>query len=148
MRLPRSQLPWLASVGRCSPPGFSAVHAGQCRRLPAPYPVPLGSSASASCAGCRSPWLNHTFACAAQRCLRDGIPGVRLPGSAVYPCFKPLRASRRLEGYAVTSAPEGKGLHLHGKLSCKVKGFLFTSRSTRKPRLPFNQRVAPRQMPC
>jgi hypothetical protein len=26
---------------------------------------------------------HHTFACAAHRCLLDGIPGVRLPGSAV-----------------------------------------------------------------
>ena len=35
----RSQSPLLISLGRCSPPGFSAVHAGQNRRLPAPYPV-------------------------------------------------------------------------------------------------------------
>ena len=41
MRLRRSQWPWLASVGRCSPPGFSAVQAGQCLRLPVPYPVPF-----------------------------------------------------------------------------------------------------------
>jgi hypothetical protein len=54
----RSQVPWFASVGRCSPPGLSAVHTGQYRRLPAPYPVPFGSSASASCAGSRSRWLN------------------------------------------------------------------------------------------
>jgi hypothetical protein len=148
MRLLRSQLPLCASLGRCSPPGFSAVPAGQYRRVPAPYPVPFGSSASASCAGCRSQWLNHTCTCVAHRCLRDGIPGVRLPGSAVSPCFKPLRTSRRLEGYAVTSAPEGKGLHLHGKLSYEVKGFIFNSRSTRKPKLPFDQRVAPRQTPC
>jgi hypothetical protein len=53
----RSQFPWFASVGRCSPPGFSAVQTGQYRRLPAPYPVPFGSSASASCAGARSRWL-------------------------------------------------------------------------------------------
>jgi hypothetical protein len=36
MRLLRSQLPLLASLGRCFPPGFSAVHTGQftgCRRL-------------------------------------------------------------------------------------------------------------------
>src|SRR5262252_7627876 len=53
----RSQFPWFASVGRCSPPGLSAVQTGQYRRLPAPYPVPFGSSASASCAGSRSRWL-------------------------------------------------------------------------------------------
>jgi hypothetical protein len=32
---------WLASLGRCSPPGLSAVHTGQYRGLPAPYPVPF-----------------------------------------------------------------------------------------------------------
>jgi hypothetical protein len=143
----RSQLPLFASVGRCSPPGLSAVQTGQYRRLPAPYPVPFGSNASASCAGWHSRWLNHTFACAAHRCLRDGIPSVRLPGSAVYPRFRPLRASHRPGGYAVTPAPGGRGLHPHGELSYEVKGFIFNSRSTRKPRLPFDQRVAPRQMP-
>ena len=108
----RSQFPWLTSLGRCSPPGLSAVQTGQYRRLPAPYPVPFGSSASASCAGSRSRWLSHTFACAAHRCLRDGIPGVRLPGSAVYPRFRPLRTSRRPGGYAVTPAPGGVGIEL------------------------------------
>ena len=37
-----------------------------------------------------------TFACAARRCLLDGIPGMRLPGSAVYPRFRPLRTSAGL----------------------------------------------------
>ena len=120
----RSQFPWLTSVGRCSPPGLSAVQTGQYRRLPAPYPVPFGSSASASCAGSRSRWLSHTFACAARRCLLDGIPGVRLPGSAVYPRFRPLRTSRRPGGYAVTPAPGGRGLHPHEKLSYKVNHYL------------------------
>jgi hypothetical protein len=144
----RSQFPLLASVGRCSPPGFLAVQTGQYRGLPAPYPLPFGSSASASCAGWRSRWLNHTFACAAHKCLRDGIPGVRLPGSAVYPRFRPLRTSRRPGGYACTPAPGGRDLHPHEKLSYEVKGLLFNSRSTRKPRLPFDQRVAPPQTPC
>ena len=112
-RLLRSQCPWLTSLGRCSPPGLSAVQTGQYRGMPAPYPVPFGSSASASCAGSRSRWLNHTFACAAHRCLLDGIPGVRLPGSAVYPRFRPLRTSRRPGGYAVTPAPGGRDLHPH-----------------------------------
>jgi hypothetical protein len=143
----RSQLPLLASLGRCSPPGFLAVHAGQYRRLPAPYPVPFGSSVSASCAGWRSRWLSHTFASAAHRCLVDGIPRVRLPGSAVYPRFRPLRTSRRPGGYPDTPVPRGRGLHPHGKLSYKVKGLFFTSRSTRKPRLPFDQRVAPPRTP-
>lgn len=35
----RSQLPLLASLGRCSPPGFEAVQAGQYRGLPGPYPA-------------------------------------------------------------------------------------------------------------
>src|SRR5262245_31547283 len=82
-----------------------------CRR---PILCRFGSSASASCAGSRSRWLNHTFACAVHRCLLDGIPGVRLPGSAVYPRFKPLRTSRRSGGYAVTPAPGGRALHPHG----------------------------------
>jgi hypothetical protein len=114
MRLLRSQFPLLASLGRCFPPGFSAVLTGQYFRLPAPYPVPFGSSASASCAGSFSRWLNHTFACAAHRCLLDGIPGLRLPGSAFYPRFRPLRTSRGSGGYACTPAPGGRGLHPHG----------------------------------
>jgi hypothetical protein len=93
--LPRSQFPLLASLGRCFPPGFLAVLTGQYVRLPAPYPVPFGSSASASCAGSFSRWLIHTFACAAHRCLLDGIPGLRLPGSAVYPRIRPLRTRRQ-----------------------------------------------------
>src|ERR671924_726931 len=67
---------------------------------------------------------SHTFACAAPRCLRDGIPGVRLPGSAVYPRFRPLRASRWPGGYAVTPAPGGRDAHPHGKLSYKVHLYL------------------------
>src|SRR5467141_5347756 len=62
----------------------------------------------------------YTFAYAVHRCLLDGIPDVRLPGSAVYPRFRPLRASRRPGGYAVTPAPGGRDLHPHGKLSYKV----------------------------
>ena len=111
-RFLRSQFPWLTSLGRCSPPGLSAVQTGQYRGMPAPYPVPFGSSASASCADSLSRWLNHTFASATRRCLLDGIPGVRLPGSAVYPRFRPLRASRRPGGYAVTPAPGGVGIEL------------------------------------
>src|SRR5438132_9882870 len=63
---------------------------------------------------------NHTFAYATHRCLLDGIPGVRLPGSAVYPRFRPLRTSRRPGGYAYTPAPGGRDLHPHGELSYKV----------------------------
>ena len=111
-RLLRSPFPWLTSLGRCSPPGLSAVQTGQYRGMPAPYPVPFGSSASASCAGSLSRWLNHTFADAVRRCLLDGIPGVRLPGSAVYPRFSPLRTSRGPGGDAVTPARGGVGIEL------------------------------------
>src|SRR6266852_8628216 len=62
----------------------------------------------------------YTFACAAPRCLLDGIPGSRLPGSAVYPRFRPLRTSRGSGGYAVTLAPRGRDLHPYGTLSYKV----------------------------
>ena len=62
----------------------------------------------------------RTFAYAAPRCLLDGIPGSRLPGSAVYPRFRPLRTSRGSGGYAVTPAPGGRDLHPYGKLSYKV----------------------------
>ena len=88
----------------CSPVSMEG-----CRR---PLLCRLGSSASASCAGWRSRGLNHPFAGAAQRCLRDGIPGVRLPGSAVSPRFTPLRTSRKPGGYAVTPAPGGVGIEL------------------------------------
>ena len=44
----RSQFPLFASVGRGSPPGFSTVQTGHWFRMPVSYPVPFGSSASAS----------------------------------------------------------------------------------------------------
>src|SRR5438270_12706508 len=86
----------------------------------------------------------HTFADAAHRCLLDGILGLRLPRSAVYPRFRPLRTSRRPGGYAVTPALGGKDLHLH---ESRVARLIFTSRSTRKHALPFDQRVALRCSP-
>jgi hypothetical protein len=147
VRFLRSQLPLLASVGRCAPPGFSAVHTGQCGRLPAPYPVPFWLQRVSLLRWVSFTMAHHTFACAAHRCVLDGIPGLRLPGSAVSPRFKPLRTSRGPGGYAVTPAPGGRDLHPHDKLSYEVKEFLFTSRSTRKPWLPFDQRVAPPQTP-
>ena len=119
-RFRRSPGPWLTSVGRCSPPGWSAVQTGQYRGMPAPSPVPLGSSASASGAGALARWLHPPFASAARRGLRDGIPGVRLPGAAVSPRFRPLSASRRPGGDAVTPAPGGREAHPHGKLRYQV----------------------------
>ena len=79
----------------------------------------------------------HTFACAARRCLLDGIPGLRLPGSAVSPRFSPLRTSRRPGGDAVTSAPEGRALHPHGTLSYKALRFAVYPRTASS----FDQRV-------
>ena len=55
----------------------------------------------------------HVFACAAHRFLLDGLSGLRLPDTAVYPRFSLLRTSREAGGYACTSAPEGWGLHPH-----------------------------------
>src|SRR5262249_58779012 len=42
----------------------------------------------------------------------------------IYPRFRPLRASRRPGGYAVTPAPGGRDSHPHGKLSYKVNNYL------------------------
>jgi hypothetical protein len=128
-RLLRSQFPFLASVGRCSPPGFSAVHTGQYRGLPAPYPVPCWLQRVSLLRWFAFTMALYTFADAAHRCLLDGIPGLRLPGSAVYPRFRPLRTSRRPGGYAVTPAPGGRGLHPHGELSYKARGFAIFPRT-------------------
>src|SRR5215467_8136431 len=89
-------------------------------RLPVPYPVPFWLQRVSLLRWVTFTMAHHTFACAVHRCLRDGIPGVRLPGSAVYPRFRPLRTSRRAGGYAVTPAPGGRDSHPHGKLSYKV----------------------------
>jgi hypothetical protein len=82
-RLLRSQFPLLASVGWCSPPGFLAVQTGQYRRLPAPYPVPFWLQRISLLRWLAFTMALHTCAYATHRCLRDGIPGLRLPGSAV-----------------------------------------------------------------
>jgi hypothetical protein len=81
---------------------------------------------------------HHTFACAAHRCLLDGIPGSRLPGSVVYPRFRPLRTSRRSGGYAVTPAPRGRDFHPHEELSYKADAL----RLARELMLSFSQRIA------
>ena len=136
--LRRSQFPWFASLGRCSPPGVCGS-AGR---------SVLTAAGALSCAF----WLQrvsllrwvmvtmaqYTFACAVHRCLRDGIPDLRLPGSAVYPRFRPLRTSRRPGGYAVTPAPGGRGLHPHG--NCVTKPVAL--RSAREPQSSFDQRIA------
>src|SRR4029450_9644121 len=110
----------VASVGRCPPPGFVAVQTGQYRRLPAPYPMPFWLQRVSLLRWFAFTMAQCTFACAAHRRLLDGIPGMRLPGSAVYPRFGPWGAGRRPGGYAVTPALGGRDLHPHGKLSYKV----------------------------
>src|SRR6516164_5618610 len=97
-----------------------AVQTGQCGRLPAPYPVPFWLQRVSLLRWFAFTMAQHTFACATHRCLLDGIPGLRLPGSAVEPRFKPLRTSRELGGYAVTPAPGGRDLHPHEALSYEV----------------------------
>ena len=85
----RSQFPLLASLGRCSPPGLSAVQTGQCLWLPAPYPLPFWLQRFSLLRWIYVTMAHYPFACAAHKCLLDGIPGLRLPGSAVYPRFRP-----------------------------------------------------------
>ena len=110
----RSQVPLFASVGRCFPPGFcgSACRSGDSAADALSYAFWLQRVSLLR-------WVmvtmaHHTFACAAHRCVLDGIPRSRLLGSAVYPRFRPLRTSRRSGGYAVTPAPGGRGFHPHG----------------------------------
>jgi len=107
-----------------------AVHAGQYRRLPAPYPVPFWLQRVSLLRWFAFTMAHYTFAYAAHRCLLDGIPGVRLPGSAVYPRFRPLRTRRRPGGYAVTPAPGGRDLHPHGKLSYTAFGCAVCPRTS------------------
>jgi hypothetical protein len=97
-RVRRSPFPWLASVGRCAPPGVVAVQTGQSRRRPVPSPGPLWLQRVSLVRWCACTMALYTFADAAPRCRRDGIPGVRLPGSAVSPRFSLLRTSRRPGG--------------------------------------------------
>jgi hypothetical protein len=125
----RAQFPRFASVGRCDPPGVSAVQTGQHVRLPAPYPVPCWLQRISLLRWVSLTMAWHTFACAVHRCLLDGIPGSRLPGSAVEPRFRPLRTSRGPGGYACTPAPGGKGLPPHGELRDKARGFAIFPRT-------------------
>src|SRR5215510_4941190 len=97
-----------------------AVRTGQCGRLPAPYPVPFWLQCVSLLRWFAFTMAQHTFAGATPRCLLDGIPGLRLPGSAVEPRFRPLRTSREPGGYAVTPAPGGRELHPHEELSYEV----------------------------
>src|SRR5215467_829499 len=64
-------------------------------------------------------WVTITMAQARLRfrcpeVLAQQAVQVRLPDLAVYPRCNPLRTSRGVGGHAVTSAPEGRGLHPHG----------------------------------
>jgi hypothetical protein len=113
----RSQFPWLASRGRCYPPGLSAVQPGQYVRLAAPYPAPFWRQRLSLWRGVPLTVAGHPFACAAHRCWLDGRPRSRLPGSAVYPRSRPWRTSRESGGEAGPLAPRGRDLHPHGELS-------------------------------
>src|SRR5215813_10799304 len=97
-----------------------AVQTGQCGRLQAPSPVPFWLQRVSLLRWFAFTMAQRTFAYAAPRCLLDGIPESRLPGSAVYPRFRPLRTSRGSGGYACTPAPGGRDLHPYGTLSYKV----------------------------
>ena len=101
--------------------GFCDGASWSVRWLPATYPLPFGSSVSASFAGSLSRWLKYVFAYATHRFLLDRVSGLRFPDTAVYPRFSPLRTSRQTGGYAFTSAPEGQGLHLHGDEVTRLK---------------------------
>jgi hypothetical protein len=128
-RLLRSRFPWFASIERCYPPGLSAVQTGQYVRLPAPYPVPFWLQRISLLRWVPLTVAWHTFAGAAHRCLLDGIPRSRLPGSAVYPRFRPLRTSRKSGGYAFTLAPRGRDLHPHEEPSYKALSFAIFPRT-------------------
>jgi hypothetical protein len=145
----RSPLPWLASFGRCAPPGFWAVQAGPGRGLPAPDPLSCGLQRVSLLRWCRF----HDGSTTPARALpiaacETGDPACGCQGSVVAPRCRPLQTSRRSGGSACTTAPGGRGSHPQGKRSDEGKGFFFHSRSTRKPRLPCDQRVAPRRTPC
>src|SRR5262245_3366709 len=88
-----------------------AVPAGQWFRLPAPAPVPVWLQRLSLLRWVEVTMAHHTFAGAARRCLFNGIPGLRLPGSALDPRSRPLRTSRRPGGDAVTPAPGGRDFH-------------------------------------
>jgi hypothetical protein len=71
--------------------GSMAVQTGQWFRLPAPSPVPFWLQRFSLLRWVKVTMAHHTFAGAAHRCLLNGIPGLRLPGSAIDPRFRPLR---------------------------------------------------------
>ena len=121
-RFRRSPVPWLASVGRGSPPGLrwrcTPVRIAGCRRR---IRCPLGSSASASGAGC-----DHGFPPLCLRC--PSMPARRdtQREAARLRRFAPLHAvenQSRAWGEAVTPAPGGRDLHPHGELRYKALGF-------------------------
>ena len=82
--------------------------------LPASYPVPFWLQRVSLWR-----WATITMAQPRLRLRCPEVPAkravrVRLPALAVYPRCNPLRTRRGVGGHAVTSAPEGRGLHPHG----------------------------------
>ena len=110
----RSPSPLFAPLGRRYPPGVVTVPTGQSYGGQRRILCPFGSRVSASCAELQSRWLHPVFAFATHRFVRSERSRGGSSALAVYPRCTPLRTSRGVGGYAVTSAPEGRGLHPHG----------------------------------
>jgi hypothetical protein len=126
----RSQLPWVASVGRGFPPGFwgsadrsvmPAAGAVSCALLaPALQPLTLGRFDDGS--------SHLRWRCPERPARRDTRhEAARL---RFFPRFRPLRTSRGSGGYAGTPAPGGRDLHPHGKLSYKALSFAIFPRTS------------------
>jgi len=101
--------------------GFCDGTSWSVRWLPATYPAPIWLQRFSPFRWFTFTMAHHVFACATHRFLLGRISGLRLPDTAVYPRFSPLRTSRQTGGYACTSAPEGQGLHLHGDEVTRLK---------------------------
>jgi hypothetical protein len=74
------------------------VHAGQWLRLPAPYPMPFWLQRVSLLRWVMVTMAQHTFACAAHRCLLDGIPGVRIVYDLIREILTPQTQSGLLFG--------------------------------------------------
>jgi hypothetical protein len=118
--------PFLISIARTLrvtlSTGFGDSAGWSVRWLPASYPLPFWLQRLSLFRWFTFTMARHVFAHATHRFLLDRVSGLRLPDTAVYPRFRPLRASRKPGGYAFTSAPEGQGLHLHRDKVTRLKG--------------------------
>jgi hypothetical protein len=138
----RAPGPGFAAVGRCGPPGCWAVQTGHASRVPAPAP---GSFCLQRVRRWR--WLPLPLApphlrwrCPERPARRD----IRIEAAKVRR-FSPLQTGEDQSptwGRRGHACPGREGRPPAWKLRYEVKGFIFHARSTRKPQLPFNQRVA------